>query len=408
MQITEVTAAELNGALLPSLRFRFDERPGDFREFAERGPLTVGPVEFGRGGVGPARGGARATAPGRLVGITLPAALEFVKPDGESVSLAGISFDVYETPSAGTTFSTAGRPGPWEISISKGSHTNRMTMTCRFTYGGLNVKDALDNLRFLEAMVGGGELRILKSDDRATLGRARVEAGGFVPTDPRWTKMVGWLVYIQKRTGVAINLPDRDLVITPDDAATVYSVVKILETGRATATAEPWVSVSTPEQARVALETFGGGKPAPMVLTYENHVIHLFGTDVPLGPAGFLCRETYITEEDLADLRAALESAEEGTEINVRFTPFEGCSIEATYRDWLPQGGAAAGEASARAETRADVAEAAAELPPGDAEAAVAMLRSWYEEDPAEQRDTWEKMRAVLGEERLSDRELFP
>jgi hypothetical protein len=404
MQITEVTAAELNGVPLHSLRFRFDERPGDFREFAERGTLTVGPVEFGRGGVGPAR----AAAPRRLIGITLPAALEFVKPDGESFSLEGISFDVYETPAGGMTFSTAGRPGPWEISISKVPHTNRMTLTCRFTYGGLNVKEALNNLRFLDAMAGGGELRILKSDDRTTLGRARVEEGGFVPTDPRWTKVVGWLVYIQERTGVAINLPDRDLVITPGDAATVYSVVKILETGRATAIAEPWVSVSTPEQARVALETFGSGRPVPMALTYENHVIQLFGTDVPLGPAGFLCRETYITEDDLADLRAALKSAEEGTEINVRFTPFEGCPIEATYRDWLPQGGAAAGEASERAGTRANVSEAAAELPPGDTEAAVALLRSWHDEDPAEQRDTWEKLKVVLGEERLSNRELFP
>jgi hypothetical protein len=36
------------------------------------------------------------------------------------------------------------------------------------------------------------------------------------------------------------------------------------------------------------------------------------------------------------------------------------------------------------------------------------LLLSWYDEDPEEQRDTWEKLKAVSGEERLSGRELFP
>jgi hypothetical protein len=40
--------------------------------------------------------------------------------------------------------------------------------------------------------------------------------------------------------------------------------------------------------------------------------------------------------------------------------------------------------------------------------AAIALLLSWYDEDPEEQRDTWEKLKGVNGEERLSERELFP
>src|SRR5215208_5194409 len=174
MQITQATAAELNGAQFPSLRFRFDKHPGNIGEFAGRRPLTVGPVEFGRKGHGAAPGGAHIPAARRVIAVTLPAVLEVVKPGGEIVSLPGMSFDVYETPTGELVYSNSARSEAWEISISSDSQKKQMTMFCRFSYAGLNVKEALNNVRFLEALASGGELRILKSDDRTVLGRARV------------------------------------------------------------------------------------------------------------------------------------------------------------------------------------------------------------------------------------------
>jgi tetratricopeptide (TPR) repeat protein len=47
-------------------------------------------------------------------------------------------------------------------------------------------------------------------------------------------------------------------------------------------------------------------------------------------------------------------------------------------------------------------------LPPGDPTAAVALLRSWLDEDPEEQRETWDYLRKALDKDRLSDRKLFP
>lgn len=55
-----------------------------------------------------------------------------------------------------------------------------------------------------------------------------------------------------------------------------------------------------------------------------------------------------------------------------------------------------------------DAAADLAEPPASGPDAAIALLLSWYDENPEEQRDTWEKLKAVSGEERLSDRELFP
>lgn len=47
-------------------------------------------------------------------------------------------------------------------------------------------------------------------------------------------------------------------------------------------------------------------------------------------------------------------------------------------------------------------------LPPHDADAAIALLQSWYEDDPQEQKETWEYLKVALDEDRLSSRKLFP
>lgn len=41
-------------------------------------------------------------------------------------------------------------------------------------------------------------------------------------------------------------------------------------------------------------------------------------------------------------------------------------------------------------------------------QAAIALLRSWLEEDPGNQQEEWERVKEVLEENRLSDRPLFP
>jgi len=46
--------------------------------------------------------------------------------------------------------------------------------------------------------------------------------------------------------------------------------------------------------------------------------------------------------------------------------------------------------------------------PRQDPQAVIRVLRSWCEDDPDEQRETWEFLRRALDEDRLSDRKLFP
>jgi hypothetical protein len=48
------------------------------------------------------------------------------------------------------------------------------------------------------------------------------------------------------------------------------------------------------------------------------------------------------------------------------------------------------------------------ELPATDAASAIALLRSWCDEDAQEQRETWEFLKTALDHDRLSNRKLFP
>lgn len=43
-----------------------------------------------------------------------------------------------------------------------------------------------------------------------------------------------------------------------------------------------------------------------------------------------------------------------------------------------------------------------------DAEALLALLQSWDEDDPEEQRETWEYLKVALDEDRMGARKLFP
>ena len=45
---------------------------------------------------------------------------------------------------------------------------------------------------------------------------------------------------------------------------------------------------------------------------------------------------------------------------------------------------------------------------PPNTQALLDLLRSWEEDDPEEQRETWEYLKVALDEDRLGPRKLFP
>ena len=128
-----------------------------------------------------------------------------------------------------------------------------------------------------------------------------------------------------------------------------------------------------------------------------------------LGPVTMFCKRTYITAEDLDDLRKQIQNANPQTAIKVRLTPFENCPIEARYLNWLPENEAKALRQSPMYQRNSVTPdEDSWTLPNTDVALAVSLLESWYDEDAEEQKASGELLKNALERDRLSDRKLFP
>jgi hypothetical protein len=344
--------------------------------------------------------------PQRVVALTLE-----IRDQGEArASLRNIPFEVMGNPAREVTFNSEHQNTPWGFRLKINSETGQMTLSFTLSYSGLTVDEALAGIRFYEALARGGEFCLRGhhpvTGGELSLARANLPSGTYEVPDSRFIRLLQQLAFIQNKTGVSFAIPESN--ISFQDANTVAGTADILKTGHAQYTSGPWVSISNVEQARSALESFNSGTPAPMALHFDGQVVVIFGTYVPLGPVTLFCDRTYIAKEDLENLRKDVGAAVPGSSISIRFTPFDACPIEARYIKWLPDDEAAAIKQLpmyTKPDRRGDQDKWA--LPRTSAHEAITLLKSWYQEDPDEQKKSWEQLKIALDEDRLSDRKLF-
>jgi hypothetical protein len=336
--------------------------------------------------------------------------LEIKNPAGQKAALTDIPSKITGNPTREVVFTSEHRSTAWDFFFEVNSEVRQMTLSLSLDYSGLSVSEALAGATFYEFLTAGGEFRIYGRDP-VTGGTLSLACADLPPErhdtpEPRLVGMLNDLSLIQDITGVSFTLPNRWVHF--QDANTIAATASVLKTGHAQYTAKPWESISNFEQAKSALELFNLGRPAPMALHYEDQVVVIFGRCVPLGPVTLFCDSTYITEEDLEVLRKDLATAVPESSISIRFTPFEECPIEARYLKWLPEDQAASiSRLPMYAKNEQISSQDGWTLPQMNASEAVALLKSWYEEDANEQKDSWKRLKVALDEDRLSDRKLF-
>jgi hypothetical protein len=340
----------------------------------------------------------------------LALSLEIRRQGGASASLTDIPFEVIGDPAREVIFNSEHQSTPWNFILKINSKSRQITLSFTLNYAGLRVDDALVGVAFYEALALGGELRIRGrhpvTGGEVSLARGNLPSEMYEPPDPRLIRLLENLSLIQSKTGVSFLVPECNIGF--QDVHTVAATAKILRTGHAQYKAKPWITISTVDQAKNALEAFASEKPIAMALHYEGQVVRIFGTHVPLGPVTLFCARSYITKNDFDELRQSLEVAVPGSSLSIQFTPFNECPIEARYMRWLPKHEAAAIKQLPmylKAEEVVDTDELT--LPQMNLDAAIALLKSWYEEDVNEQKESWERLKVGLDEDRLSDRKLF-
>jgi hypothetical protein len=281
--------------------------------------------------------------PTRVQGV-FPLTLEVESAQGARVALPSIQFEAAPAAAGGMEFNSSQQSRHWRISVKIDPVAGRIDLRFALNYSNLNADQALRYIRFYQALARGGEIRIsgkhLITGSDFLIARGAVRPGEYEGPDVRFVEVLERLALIESKTGVSFNIPEGD--ISGEEVRNIAATARILTTGHARYKAEPWVSVSTLEQARGALETYDGGESRPTALHFQGQAVVVFGTKVPLGPVTFFCDRTYITEKDMEELRRNVATATLEGKINIRFTPFEDCPIEARYINWVPADEAAA------------------------------------------------------------------
>ncbi|HKV32750.1 MAG TPA: hypothetical protein VJP89_00365 [Pyrinomonadaceae bacterium] len=309
------------------------------------------------------------------------------------------------------TLSSGDQQTPWDFLLRIDTDSEQMFVSFTLNHAGLSVSQALTNSAFYEALVDGGTLRIhgrhpITGGD-LIIASGTVPSGQFEPLDARLIKTLQRLAFIEEKTGISFYIPHDN--ITSEVCNTIAATADILKTGRAKYDSHPWISISPIEQARNTLEMFAAGHPAAMAVHFEGQVVPIFNTHVMLGPVTLFFDRTYITAEDLADLRKQLQHAKGEDTVKIRFTPFEDCIVEARYVNWLPEDEAKAVRQLPMYQKDNTIrSEDPWAIPNIDVANAISLLESWYDEDEDEQKASWNLIKAALERDRLSDRKLFP
>ena len=255
--------------------------------------------------------------------------------DGERIALEYIHLNSMKAGTEELTFANDQQLVPWKIQLVLNAKEKRMDFQYTVNLRGVNVKRALEALRFQQAIARGSGLRIEHLDTGFELVQVPIAAENYDAPDPRWMELVEKLAFIQKKAHIPITVPDREVTI--EDARTIFETAEKLETGQATLKARDWTIGGNRQFAQLVLEAFESGKPLPIRLEVEE-IEEIFGVTIPLGRVVLTCQQARITKEDLDALRAAIADAAPEETIHVRFRPFEGCPIQAEYPKWLPSG----------------------------------------------------------------------
>lgn len=337
--------------------------------------------------------------------------LEMITEASVPIAFEDIPFKVSVTRDGQVILNSEEEHTPWKFSLQIDKERKQMSLNFTLNYSGLSIDQALEASSFFDALANGGTLRIRGRHPLTggvlPIAVGSIGAGAYPNPDARIVDIIQQLAFIERKTGVSFSIPVSD--ITPEDANKIAATARILETGHAEYEAQPWISVSSVEQAKNVLDTFANGQPAAMAIQFTGQVVVIFGHHIILGPVTLFCNRTYITTEDLDDLRKQIQNANSESAIKIRLTPLENCPIEARYVNWLPEDEAEAiKQLPMYQRNNVTLDEELWNLPNTDIAAAVSLLKSWYDEDAEEQKASWDLLKNALERDRLSDRKLFP
>jgi hypothetical protein len=268
----------------------------------------------------------------RGAGKPLPVKVMMECDDGETAVLDNIQMENIQSGDEQMILTNENQDVPWKFRQVIKDNDRESDFSYTFNDVGLPVKRALEGLRFSRALSKGGVLRIESVNTGSQLAHAPIPPGKFEAPDPLLIQALEALEIIQKKTHTPFTSPAS---LTLEDVNHFVSVAEVLKTGKATVT--PPVYAVNVEQAKDALEKFGGGATVKFMEYLDEWVAVIQGQHVSLSPVLVTCEQMCVTPEDLEELRQAVESGSANGIFALKFSPVPGSELVAKYPNWLPE-----------------------------------------------------------------------
>jgi hypothetical protein len=131
--------------------------------------------------------------------------------DGECAVLDYIGFDTVQAGSEEATLNNYQQPVPWQVQMILNSVEKRANFHYRFDAVGINVKQALEALRFQVAMAKGGRFKIQALATGFDFIQASISPSIFQAPPPILVETIEGLVFIQNKTQTKISIPSFNL-----------------------------------------------------------------------------------------------------------------------------------------------------------------------------------------------------
>lgn len=222
------------------------------------------------------------------------------------------------------------QPIPIHLKLVLRPQAKTATLSTRFRFATINVKQFCELLRFKTCMSKPGVLRLIHLDTGLQMLELQTTGAGDAPAK-QFTEAMAALADMQAKLKRPIDIPARDF--SEDEWETIVRLSLIVRTGKLIG---EWTSISfslPPEGATNLLAAFGGGQVNVAFVDVET-TEELFGVELPLGIERQMYQQARLANED--DVRRALQAAEsDGTQVETRLVPGDDHTVIMEYLDWL-------------------------------------------------------------------------
>lgn len=274
--------------------------------------------------------------PGKPINTPIATCLDFVSLGGEKCNLPYIELKCIFNSSDLFILTNDHQPVPIKIELIISKVGKECNFSFSFNADGITFLSYLDQLRLQKILSQGARITIYEFNSQLPIASFNAPFKCIPEISENLLDLVTKVAYIQKITGISINVPNRNFFLETD-IPEIYDIYDIVHTGSSVLFPES-ISAQVDEVtfSRIKMQCPNGNIPN-LGLLQDNSERLLMDTIIPLGPVEVKCKLAYINYNDTKEIELVDEKGNKFKGYNFKFRPAEGHKIEIIHKKWKSQ-----------------------------------------------------------------------